>query len=219
MGTVSLPLSMDITPSEIFSEMPIGFRAFLNRGFGDLSRLPDDKVERLSGLIASGMENTEGAVAAESARLLGVAEEDVSKISAALGLLIAFTTRRTDVETVLQQGAQAGAIPAESITDLVRLSHRLAERKSEYKEALEVAALAKEVAPSFERLDLAPEIRFAFDGPTPSRSVAVVLCRLVTDSDDSTAFFQLRRQDLVRIIEQLNKALHQVDSLQKLSLT
>ncbi len=215
MGTVNLPLSMHVGPTEIFEEMPAGFRAFLNRGFADLALLPYDKVERLSTLIAGGFEQTDDKTAAESAKLLGIAQEEVPKIAAALGLLIAFTTRRTDVEAVLQQGVHVGAIRSENLIDLSRLAEKLTEKKGDFKEALEVASLAKEVAPSFERLSLSVELRFAFEDNVPVRSVPIVLCHLATDSEPDNVFFQMRKHDLVRMIDQLNTALQNVDVLQK----
>jgi hypothetical protein len=215
MGSLNLPLSMQVTPSEIFAEMPVGFRSFLNRGFADLASLPFEKIERLSKVLADGVEQVDDGAATECARLLGVPTQEVSKITAALSLMIAFTTRRTDVEAVLQQGAQAGVISPEDVPALIDVAGRLAEKKSEYKEALEIVSLAKEVAPSFERLSLATEVRVSFENDAPVRSVPLILCRLKTDLDGEDLLFQMRRKDVVQVVEQLTKALQHVDILQE----
>jgi hypothetical protein len=206
---------MHVAPPEIFSEMPPAFRSFLQKGFAELAVLPFEKVQKLSALVTSGFEPVDDVTVSESATLLNVPKEEVSKILGALSLLIAFTTRRTDVDIVLQQGSAAGAVPADHLPALLELAARLAERKAEYKEALEIASLAREVAPSLEGFDLTVELRFSFEDNLPTRSVPVVLCSLRTDSKKNRAFFQLRKQEVIKLIDQLSRAVRQVEALEK----
>ncbi len=197
--------------------MPTGFRSFLNRGFSDLALLPFTSVESLFDFIAEEGELNDEKAKLKCAKILRVSEDEVGKIIAAASLLIAFTTRRTDTQAVLEAGVAASAIPQESLPALFEISEKLNGRKGVYKEALELVSLAKEVAPSFERLDLSVELRFSFTDGQPLRTVPIVLCRIDTDTENYRNFFQMRKADVVRLRDQLNDALQHIEAVEQWS--
>jgi len=213
MGSFNLPVAKEISPAEIFADMPLAFRSYLNRGFDQLAKIDLSKVGLLANLLGEGLNVTDDAGVAEVARRLDLQVRDKGGFGAALGVLIAFVTSRDDLEEVISAGGGAGAISKDSAEGVLAIARELGKSKVALKEIVENSALANEVAPSFQRLDIAVELRFGFDDSKIAKIVPVAICHLDTDSRDSHCFFQVKKSDIAQLIVQLRKAELQLNAI------
>lgn len=213
MGSFNLPIAKEIVPGDIFAEMPVSFRSFIYRGFEKLAHIEQPKIDSLADMLAQGFEITDDAKLTEVSRSLDLPTVDTRSVGAALGMLIAFVTSRDDLDEVITAGSEAKAIPEQSVEKIRLIAHGLAKNKSALTDIVEHSSLASEVAPSFQRLDTTVELRFGFEEEKITKTVPVVICYLQTDSRDSCSWFQLKRSDVTRLIEQLKRIELQLDAI------
>ena len=186
----------------------------MQRGFSDLAKVPLASVDKLAEIVTSGIEPGDEAAALACAKVLGAPADEVDNLVAALGLLVGFVARRDDARSILHSAVTQQIVNADDLAALLSIAEKLQANKPLYEEALDVSTLAKKVAPSFRELDISVELRFAFEGDQPTRSVPIVLCNLLTDSRDHRAIFQLSKRDLSVLIDRLSEAQRQVEVLE-----
>jgi hypothetical protein len=109
------------------------------------------------------------------------------------------------VAEVISAGEKAGVIPPASLARVQEIASELARGKATLKGVLESRTLANAVAPSFQALRIAAELRFGFEESKIVRSVPVAICHLATDSKKSHCFFQMTKSDVAQLIVQLKK--------------
>lgn len=215
MGSFGIPTAKEISPAAIFADMPPSFKSYLNRGFAQLSQLEDTKIDSLIDLRATGVDITDDSGLNEAARILGFPVHDIKTLGASLAVLIAFVTSRDDINEIITAAGDADAIARADVTRISDIAHRLARRKAALKQIVETTSLATEVAPAFQKLDIATDLRFKFDDDSKiSISVPVAICHLSTDSRDSNCFFQMKKSDVAQIIGQLQKLESQLAHLE-----
>lgn len=214
MASFNLPVAREISPEGIFFEMPSGFRLYLRRGFDQLAQVDQSKIGMLVDILAEGVDATDEAGVTEIIRRLELKIHDRRAFGAALGLLLVIVTSREDLKEVVEAGVKADAITKTSEDRVLALATELQKGKSVLSDAVGSASLANEVAPSFMRLDIAVELRFAFDELKVSKTVPVAICYLDTDSDENQCFFQLKKRDITQLISQLKRAEVQLNAIE-----
>jgi hypothetical protein len=205
MGSFNLGLTKEIAPAEIFAEMPQSFRQYISRGFGQLAEIEPSKVAPLVSLLAEGLNAADETGAAEIVRRLDLPVREKGSFGGALGLLVVFVTSRDDFNDIILAGAKAGAIPDATVGRIGAIARELEKSKAALTEVVESSSLANEVAPSFQRLDIAVDLRLRLDDGKVSKSVPVAICHLDTDSRDGHCFFQMKKSDVSQLIVQLQK--------------
>ncbi|MGA3373982.1 MAG: hypothetical protein ABSC48_19745 [Terracidiphilus sp.] len=216
-STFKLMVPNELPSAEVFSEMPQSFRSYLSRGFEQVALLPRSKIDSLANLLAEGLEAMDEAQVTEILRRLEIQVNDKTSFGTALGLLTVFVTSREDVMDIVSAGEKAGVIPSASSAPIREIVSELAKGKARLRDVHELAKLANSVAPSFERLHIAPELRFGFEEAKLIRSVPVAICHLVTDSDEIHCFFQMTKSDVARLISQLKKVEAELNAIESWS--
>ena len=209
-----MPVSKELAPTEIFADMPKSFRQYVNGGFDQLGDLEQSKVSALTAVLAEGHEAMDEVGVNEILDRLGLKVRDKASFGTALGLLTLFITSRDDVGEVLVAAETAGVIPSEKAARIKELALELAKGKATLTEAVESTSLANEVAPSFQGLNVAVELRFRFDDLQIVRSVPVAICHLATDHRDHKCFFQMTKSDVAQLIFQLKIAEAQLNAIE-----
>jgi hypothetical protein len=134
----------------------------------------------------------------EILRRLEIQVRDKSSFGTALGLLAILVTSRDDVAEVISAGEKVGVIPPASLARIQEIASDLSRGRTALKEVLEETSLANEVAPSFQSLTIATELRFGFEEARIARFVPVAICHLSTDSQHSRCFFQMTKKDVTQ---------------------
>jgi hypothetical protein len=202
---LNFTIPKEVPPGEVFSDMPQAFRSYISRGFEQVAQLNQSKIGPLANLLVEGQDVMDEAGATEILRRLEIQVQDKASFGTALGLLAIFVSSRDDVMDVISAGEKAGVIPSASSARIKEIASELARSKAALKDALEITTLASAVVPSFRRFSIAPELRFGFEESKLVRSVPVVICHLLTDSDESDCLFQMTKRDVAQLILQLKK--------------
>lgn len=214
MPSFKVPASAELAPSEVFADMPPAFRQYLSRGFDQLGELNPEKTGPLASILAEGHEAMDEVGVNEILRRLEIQVRDKSSFGTALGVLTVLIASRDDVMDVLSAAEKASVIPENRIASIRELALQLIKGKATLAEVVESTSLANEVAPSFQGLDLAVELRFGFDESKIVRTVPVAICHITTDSRDHQCFFQMTKTDIAQLMFQLKKAEAQLSAVE-----
>jgi hypothetical protein len=217
MPSFNFNVANKVPPDEIFADMPSGLKSYLNRGFAQIAELEQSKVSMLASVLSEGHQSTEEAGVNEILRRLEVDCKDKGSFGTALGILTLIVTGRDDVDAVIAAGEHAGVIPPLGVERVTEVASELARGKSTLTNAIEATHLANAIAPTFDELSIAVELRFGFDDAKVARFVPIALCRLDTDKDDVGCLFQMRKSDITRLILQLKKVEAQVSAMEEWS--
>jgi hypothetical protein len=205
------------SPDEIFADMPSGLKSYLNRGFGQIAELEQSKISMLADVLSEGHQSTEEAGVDEILRRLEVDCKDKGSFGTALAILTLIISGRDDVDAVIAAAERAGVIPPSSVERVTEVASELARGKAALTNAIEATQLSNIIAPTFDRLSIAVELRFGFDDAKVARIVPIALCRLDTDKDDVECLFQMRKADISRLILQLKKVEAQINAIEEWS--
>ena len=214
MPSFKLPISKELPPADIFSDMPQAFRSYLKHGFEQLGELPQSKIGSLVTLLGEGHEAMDEVGVNEILRRLELKVREKDSFGTALGVLTLFVTGRDDVTEVISAAEAAGVIPTTSSLRIRELVVELTKTKAMLTAVVESTSLANEVAPSFQSLTLAVELRFGFDEVKIARTVPIAICHLNTDSQRHHCFFQLTKSDVAQMIFQLKQAEDRLNAIE-----
>lgn len=143
----------------------------------------------------------------ELSKALGISVSDSTSAVAALGMLSAFVSMRTELpEQVLQQMVDSGLVSTSDTPSLLRVVSKTSQIKEEFGKATETRSLVNAVLPSFDDFEAVLDIRIG-DLKRGGFAQPIAIAFLDTDARDHRLWFQLTREDLENLLEKLNALL------------
>lgn len=216
MAHIHIPLGGTVPIKEILSQMPQSAKAIVQNGFSVVARLPEPAHSVLlqSVLESAGQRGT--ANEKHLAKTLNISVDEATSAVAALGLLSALTSTGDQTpENVFQAMIDAGIISDSMKPAAQRLLPKIAQLKPSVAKAVTRQRLTDAVLPSFDDFDAEVDIRIG-GKEHAGLAVPVAVAFLDTDARDQRLWFQLTKQDVEGLIEELNDLLKRFKEAEEL---
>lgn len=207
MGHIHIPLGGKVPLKDMLSDMPAGPKAMVRNGFSVVAKLPESAHSVLLKVIvaSAGLRSTTNEE--QLAKELNISVDDATGAVASLGMLSGLSSTGDETaENVLQAMIESGLISDSAVPVVRRILPNLVKIKPEVGKAITRQRLIDAVLPSFEDFDAELDIRIG-SKEHAGLVVPVAVAFLDTDSRDQRLWFQLTKEDVESLIEELNALL------------
>ncbi|SRR6266508_5457214 len=206
MSTVRFTLPESASVSDSFSNIPEFVRDQLARGFVVLSRIPEQNYSTILDKALEPIVSRRPLKEEEVTEKLGISGPDVAALFTASGMM-AFTlaTIRTTPEEFLNAGIKAGIIDEANSAPVLKFGKAIP--IGVVKASIQSSKLSTEALPLLDDFETTVDVRVKFDGST-ELALPVVVMRIGTNRDSRNLHFQMTKQELEKMIEDLNETLN-----------
>ena len=216
MGSIHLPIHPDAPISEILSELPKAFRAFLKEGFRTLGKVSADRYLSLTRAATESYGSPYGAFGADFAAKLGLERQESQNLLGAASFLIAILSEAQETANqFMEAAASQGILDDEHKGAVLKLAEIIISEKSAIRDARERLSVASALLPSLTTFRTEVDVRLRFDKGIINLAVPVGLIHIDTDFDNEEVCFQLTRNQLEGIIEDLKETLRRVQEAER----
>jgi len=205
-----------LTLKEILADLPQPLKGVMTRGFTALGSLPEESRNMLAAEVKKNITNISDLDVPKLATTLGVEEDVAGLIASATSLLMALATSRTEDSALLVAGLVEEEFVKESSRHAaLHVLEVLASDRESLKQSMKIDSLAAETIPSFNSLSTSTDLRLRFKDGEIELVVPAVIAHLTTDHSETNCFFQLKKSDIVQLIDQLQKILEQIEKAER----
>ncbi len=207
MSYLHLPLTQQVQMDEVFSDMPAKAKAYIRGGFSVLAKVPESARPALLQAAVQATGQRKGQRDRELATALGLSLEESTSAVAALGMLSALASSRTEPpDRLVKAMVEAEIIAAPDTSTISGLIPAITDVSSDVRKAIGTRALANSVLPSFDAFEAVVDVRVGHE-ETAGLAVPVAIAYLGTDARERRLWFQLTKEDVEDLVKQLNSLL------------
>lgn len=214
MGNFNLPLNSGLSIASVLDESPEGFKSYLRDGFYSLASIDEARYPAFAEQLTKSINLTDATSIADLAETLSVPIADAGAVGAALTTVAGFITNGVEVNDLISAFLERDIVTKQSSPRIEALSREIEKHKIALTALSEQTILANAVAPSYQRLECAPELRFAFENSEITQTVPVVICHLTTDIRTHSCTFQMKKSDVQQLIKQLQRIEGQLTAIE-----
>jgi len=188
-----------------------GTLKLIRKGLSVLGRLNKAQTATAVDLGMASMEDPHVVDKAGATDPLGLPEDE----SFPAVLAVSYLSRAIGSKESLDQAAQIlkkkFSLNEQEVSGIQAVLAALQHRSGEIEEKVERQSLAHAVLPSFEHIRTVVDLRLKITDGSLATFAAVVVALLWTDDDDQKLVFQLSREQLKRLIDELQDAMTEMD--------
>jgi hypothetical protein len=142
-------------------------------------------------------------------RELTLTAEEASQVQAAAMFFYGLAAEDQSIDNIVRATIDSGVLAEESSESAKEVLAEIL--KSDAVTKLPELRLANLVLPTFQRLMSTIDVRLSFNKDTVRLATPVLVCGLLTDADEERVWFQMNRDQLRSVLEQLQKRLDQME--------
>lgn len=200
--------------------VPSGAKASVKEGFVQIRQLPEGKYDAL---ISAGHESLKGVPVAIDgvAEKLGVQRRLADLMLSAASIAVYACARYSEdltaeefVAVLREAGALGEKVAAEDDGQLCAFLRKLLALQSQFRVDLERNSELRSVMPNLTRFELNVDVRVVFDRNEVKSFMPVVVGHVDTDAEGQLAWFQLTKEQLSRLHEEVGDAIEQIQAVE-----
>lgn len=219
MSSIHLSLPVGQSSHELLSDVPKRAKTLFSRGMALLDRAYEKQPTLLQKVAASSIvagEVRDEAVESELRSALGLSEAEASLILGTTSFLALMVVSTDDLpDKIVEALVESKILEPSNKQTIASLVRALREVKPSLTDTAARRGLANSVLPSLSDFETVVDVRIGTEGEKVI-SVPVVLVHLETDVANQRLWFQMTKEQVERLVEDLKKVLSHITQAEKM---
>lgn len=216
MGTFNVRVPSRGTLEGVFADIPQGIKGFLRDGFNLLTKLHENDITEVFGVVAESIQLGYGVGETGLASKIGITDSEARAVLASASLFASIlSTRDVTAEEFVRAAIQAQVLEDTHKDSALAFCKLVVRQRASLKEAIEQAGLADVVLPSLSTFETTVDLRLNVDKGKIVATVPVALIHLDTDAQGQEIWVQLTKRQVAKILAELQEALQTMEEAER----